>query len=299
MSWQTIASDIPTFGDDFLSFPYIQWVNNGKSLEPRAERGGFAMPDDQYELLGDFPADADSRGFNLKSGETLLVSFTHRLQAAVLATRFAWIKDETFVPTYVDGARSKLQALALVKGSGGTLMVTLTFSGMAGKSFNDALKAHRQRVAKLTRAAGQEAPASIFFATYYAGEPTLVGSDQKSLITPVHLVDDGSFSLEAGFVGQEALSTVDWELVKQWHDAWNGKSGPNGDGEVRDVEQHGDAPAPAPTGTPSAGEAPSAAQVRLLRAIMKGRGWADDVIEGTLAGITADEAAALKAELQS
>ncbi|HIE38669.1 MAG TPA: hypothetical protein EYP77_06320 [Anaerolineae bacterium] len=229
MSWQNVS--IPD--EVQLSFPFIQWVNNGNSLDPRRPRGGFGMPEEQIDLAGDYPKDAELHKLILKSGEEVPMAFTHTLRAAVLATRFAWILDGKRTPTYVKGARSKLQALAIVEGQDAAFIAVLTFSGMAGKEFSDALKKHAKRVRRLTRAAGKEQSHGIFYATYTADEPKMVGRTAKSQITPVALGDEEFFDLDTAFVGEAALAQVDWDQVKAWKEAW-GKPGINGDGEVED-----------------------------------------------------------------
>jgi hypothetical protein len=40
MSWQNRQFD--ERGQEFISYPYIQWVNDGNSLDPRQKHGGFA-----------------------------------------------------------------------------------------------------------------------------------------------------------------------------------------------------------------------------------------------------------------
>jgi len=256
MSWQNGATQVPQ-STDKASFPFIQWVNDGSKLEPREPRGGFAMPDEQMQLAGDFPLDARMHGFYLKNNEQLQVAFTTAIRAAVLATRFAWIKDENFVPGYVPGARSKLQALCLVQGLEKSLLVVLTFAGMTGKSFSDAWKKHKERVQKATAKAGQKAPATIFYAVYNAGQPRLEGQGEKSWITPVVLDESADFDLDAAYVGDDALALVDWTLVEDWRKAWDNPKGPNGEGEISETEE-----APAKARPAASTPAPAAAPAR-------------------------------------
>ena len=313
MSWKNVAQNVPVFGSDTLSFPFIQWINYGSSLEPVAPLGGFGMPELQANLAANYPASAELRGFNIRSGKQVHIFFTHHLEAAILATRFAWIKDGNFIPNYAPGARSKLQALAVVKGVEGPMLVTLTFSGMASSTFSDALKAHRERIRDMTAQAGHPAPASIFYATLAAGEPVSVGKKgARSLITPVYLVQEEAYRLDVAFVGQETLEAlVDWEVVQQWYEAWRGRSGPNGDGTVGEEDDEEAAapaaPVPVPASTPQHAPAPAApsgsavpetrsgapalaGQKRLLSAVMRGKGYTQQEIAATLKGVTAPEA---------
>lgn len=266
MSWQSAANQVPQ-GDQKQMFPFVQWVNNGTTLEPRERRGGFAMPDEQMELAHGYPAGAVMHGLCLKAGGApIVVAYTATLTAAVLATRFAWVKEGDFVPTYVKGARGKLQALCVIRSEPGpdgdtAFIAVLTFTGKAGQSFSDALKGHRSRVQKATSKAGQRAPASIFYATFMAGEPEMAGEGtQQSLITPVVLAPE--FDLEAAYIGDAALALVDWTAVEEWRKAWDNPKGPNGDGEVHAANggpppppeeppaEYVPAPAPQPTPPP-------------------------------------------------
>lgn len=265
MSWQDVVDQIPQeeFGP---SFPYIQWVNDGGSLDPRAPTGGFAQPEEQMSLVGDWPRGAEMRGLALKSGELLQVAFAPWVRAAVLATRFAWILDGQRVPTYVPGARSKLQVLAVVAGERGPFLTMLTFSGMAGKEFAQAHRTHRRRVLK---AAGREVPASIFYATYTALGYKMVGKNgQQSRITGIGLEDASEeIDLDAAFIGEEALALVDWEQVAAWRTAWNGRQAViNGDnGEEWGYEEEPVATAPA---QPQAGVAVPAPAVPVAAPIL-------------------------------
>ena len=87
-------------GDDYITYPFIQWVNDGGSLEPRAPTGGFAMPLDQAEMVdGRIPGEV--RVLHHRNGDQTEVVFTTALEAAVLATRFTWIKDGAVAYTHL------------------------------------------------------------------------------------------------------------------------------------------------------------------------------------------------------
>lgn len=257
MSWQNAATQVPQ-GDHKAMFPFIQWVNNGQALDPREMQGGFAMPEEQMELAKNYPAGAVMHNLFFKQGgDPTAVAYSPTVTVAVLATRFAWVQGGDFVPAYVKGARGKLQALCVIGGEvaneGQTAFVAvLTFTGKSGQAFSEALKAHRQRVAKATAKAGQKAPASIFYATYQAGTPRLEGQGtEQSLVTPVELAP-GEFDPDTAYIGEAALALVDWNAVEEWRKAWENPKGPNGDGEVG----HGDDRA---VPAPAAGDPPVAA----------------------------------------
>ena len=238
MGWQDRTYQNPDEGG--AQYPFVQWVNDGGQLDPRNPRGGFAMPEDQVEMLGTYPAGAEVRNLVFRSGENTTIFFTERMEVAVLATRFCWIKDGNRVSSYVEGARSKLQALCLMRDADGRLAgpVMLTFRGIPGKHFAEAYKQHRARVNKATRG---KAPAYAFTMVITAGEPVMAGSHQKSRITPVVLADD--FDLDLNFIGDGVLETMDnsdfWAKVNAWKKAW-AMPGPNGDGEVEDDDNSDD-----------------------------------------------------------
>lgn len=234
--------------DDVVLFPFIQWVNSGGSLEPRSDGGGFAMPTDQAAMLGaNIPGNV--RALHHRGGDQTEVIFTTALDAAVLSTRFCWVKDGQMVPGYETGARGKLQSLALVRDADGKTVgpVLLTFRGHAGKQFSAALKTHREAVRKVT--AGK-APAYAFFGAYHAGEVQMVGSAQQSPITSIVLAD--GFDSDSAYVGDLALDSVDWDQVDAWNAAWerpgaNGGSGnghsPASGGDEKPKPRDPDAPA--------------------------------------------------------
>lgn len=233
MSWKDREYQYTDEGG--ASFPFIQWINDGSQLDPRNPRGGFAMPEEQMEDLGAYPAGADVRALTFRNGESTTVFFTEQMEVVVLATRFCWLKDGNRVSTYVPGARSKLQALCLMRGDTGFAgPMMLTFRGIPGKHFAEAYKKHRARVRKATKGA---APSYAFVMRIAAGEPTMVGSRQQSRITPVVLADD--FDPDASYVGDAVLDNFDnkefWAEVKAWREAW-AIPGPNGDGEVEDED---------------------------------------------------------------
>ena len=210
-------------------YPFIQWINDGGSLQPRSEIGGFAMDTDQANILGaNIPG--EMRVAHHRGGGATEMVFSTELEAAILDTRFTWVKNKRPIPNYEPGARSKLQALALVRSSSGEVAgpVMVTFKGYASKHFGEALKAHRERVRVGT---SNEAPAYAFFGAYHAGKVELVGSNQQSPITTLVYGDNGDvFDPDAAYVGDEALDAlVDWDQVDAWKKAWNGDADADSD----------------------------------------------------------------------
>ena len=211
------------------AFPFIQWINDGGSLEPRSEIGGFGMPLDQATMLGaNIPGDV--RAIHHRSGNTTEVIFGAALRIAVLETRFCWIKDKQVVPAYEPGARGKLQAMALVRDAGGNTVgpVMLTFKGLTSKQFGAALREQREVVRKAT--AGK-APTYAFFGTYQAGEIKMVGNETKSPVTTIVLAADG-FDPDVGFIGNETLDGLDWDQIDAWKAAWDQPGANGGDGST-------------------------------------------------------------------
>ncbi len=319
-NWKHHVDAVPA-PEGGATMPFIQWVNDPGKLEPRQARGGFAQPEESLEMAGDLPQGAEMVGFMLKNNTQLTVAYTPQLRAAILATRFAWVKDGEFVPDYVEGARSKLQAYALIAGETGPFISVLTFTGMSGKAFSEALKAHRARVKKLSREAGQEANSAMFYATLCAGEPKLEGKKAKSLVSPVEGRAE-ELDLDVAFVGADALALVDWAEVDTWKKAWKDVKGPNGDGVVEDEEEEVPVTAPLPAAAPAPATAPAllpaAASAsssplapvdtsgpaadgtqRILTALMRGKGYDAGVITATLDGITVNGATALLEELKT
>jgi hypothetical protein len=169
------------------------------------------MPEGEVAIADDTPA-ASLRCIADFSGGSEAVYYTPTLRVAVLATRFEWRVNGMTVQSYEEGARGKLRALCLVQGTKGPFQAVLTLSGLATRDFLAALREHRRRVRKATRAAGQAAPASIFFMGLEAGTP--VRLPQGGVRTPMVL--SGDFDPERDYIGDQAFSQIDWEKVKAW-----------------------------------------------------------------------------------
>ena len=107
MSWKD--HDYTRGDPQGASYPWIQWANDGGALEPRSKAGGFAMPVEQMERL-ERSIPGEVRNLHHRGGDATDVVFTAELEAAVLDTRFVWVKDGQALPDYEDGARGKLQA---------------------------------------------------------------------------------------------------------------------------------------------------------------------------------------------
>ena len=242
MSWKDRKSTIEV--GEGPAYPFMQFVHNGSSLEPRLEQGAFAMTLEQTDVLDAVPAGATPHTLHFRGGDAESVAVTPRITLAPLTTRFAWIKDQHRMGTYVKGARGKLQLLAYVlstpldEARAGELLyagpVMLTFTGLASKQVSDALKAHRAQVRKATRG---QAPSVLFTLTLGVAEPRLAGATQQSRITPIVLVEEGEFDPDRRYVG-DALAEVieqDWPEYEAWSQAWR-NPGPNGDGEIREED---------------------------------------------------------------
>jgi len=236
------------------SWPYIQMVNDGSTLDPRSANGGFAMPVEQSEAAGFVPSGMEQRNLIFRESAPTPVYFGEYVEVAPMTTRFAWIKDGHRVANYVEGARGKLQLLCYVKDSEGCWMgpVMLTTTGLASKNVSDAIKAHRERVYKATRG---KAPAAYFGMILSATDTQMGGGKQKSKVTPIVLESD--FDADRDYVGDTVADEVEslWEIqFKPWADAWKNNPGPNGDGEVPGTEEYEDntSAAPAPSRTAAA-----------------------------------------------
>jgi len=207
MSWQDAVQLVgvePTY-------PFVQWINDGGILSPRSKSGGFAMPESEAAVAGDIPKRAVRTVARFRTADEA-VFFATQMRVAVLAVRFSWTKDGVSVPQYVEGARGKAKALALIEGENGPFVAVMTLSGLASRDFLTAWKEHRARVRKVTRAAGKEAPASIFYMTVKAEETQKM--TQGSVRTPMAL--SGDFDPDRDYIGDQALSLINWDEVKAW-----------------------------------------------------------------------------------
>ena len=115
MAWQD-RNDSQILQEEMVcEYPFIQYVNDGSTLDPREATGGFAMSAEQAELLKATPHGAVEHTLIFSTGESEAVFFTDWLRFVPLATRFAWVKDGNRLGGFVDGARGKLQALGYVE----------------------------------------------------------------------------------------------------------------------------------------------------------------------------------------
>jgi len=226
MSWKDRTFEHP--GEEALSFPFIQWVNNGGSVEPRAERGGFACPTGQEVSIPGIDARLHHR-----NGEYTEVIFAQELSAAVFKTRFAWIKDGVRIANYTRGARGKLQVLVYVRGENGTAAVgpvMLTFTGIPSRQFGQLRKQFAAAVRKATKG---KAPAYAFWMRLKAGEVEMVGQSQKSPITTIELAAD--LDPDRDYIGDALVDSIPWPQAEEWAKAWD-SPGPNGEGEIAGAE---------------------------------------------------------------
>jgi len=207
MSWKNAATQIGSA----VALPLVQWVNDGGMVIPRQPKGGFALPQSEAGVAKDVLKGAIPVTVRFRGGDETAY-FSQQIRVAVLATRFVWMKDGVPIPAYAEGARGKVRVLALIEGEHGPFMGVLTFSGLASKDFWAAWRSHRERVRKQTRAAGQEAPASIFFMTLRAG--TQEKMSQGSVRTTVVLSEE--FSPDQDYIGDQAFALIRWDEVKTW-----------------------------------------------------------------------------------
>jgi hypothetical protein len=172
------------------TYPFVQWLNSQpalKQIHPVLAAGGFMLPTDQVGPLPKIqPVDVPHR--NGSSTEAYLIP---ELGFAVLATRFTWFKraagQTVYLGEYEEGARGKLQVLALVKGVAETEPVMLTLSGYASKSFLAALKAFRKEVLGAAKSvAGKPYPDYAFWLRVRAGSPVEVGSGSATSTVICH-----------------------------------------------------------------------------------------------------------------
>ena len=91
MSWQDRDHSQILQEEMVSEYPFIQYVNDGGSLEPREATGGFAMSAEQAELLKATPNGGVEHTLIFSTGESEVVFFTDWLRFVPLATRFAWV----------------------------------------------------------------------------------------------------------------------------------------------------------------------------------------------------------------
>lgn len=300
MAWQDRDNSQILQEEMVCEYPFIQYVNDGSTLDPRETTGGFAMSAEQAELLKATPNGGVEHTLIFSTGESEAVFFTDWLRFVPLATRFAWVKDGNRLGSFVDGARGKLQALGYVETADGYAgPVMLTVKGMASKDLAQALRDHRQAVRKATQG---KAPSVFFAVLLHVGEPALRGTKQKSRATPI--VRSNEFTPDVDYIGDELADIIEaeWETYKQWAAAWQHNPGPNGDGELAEgdtpVEEESDAPT-APVRAAKADATPATESTkRLLTALMRGKGFTPAAITAALDGLSADAAQDLLAELK-
>jgi len=204
------------------AYPYIQWVNNPRMLEPHQSSGGFARPTNQDIHSPGVPA-----VFHHGDGHTTEVVFSPELTVAILASRSAWVKDHLRLTSYTTGARKKLQVVCLLQlenGVEGPIM--LTFMGLAGSRFQAARYQFAQQVRQATKG---KAPAYAFWATFKAGQVEMVGRKQKSPITNVVLAR--KLDPDRDFIGATWVDYIDslWTEIDRWSSSWQ-RPGLNGEG---------------------------------------------------------------------
>ena len=214
--------------DELITFPFIQWVNDGGSLQPRSESGGFACPKDQ-----DVDIPGELAMFHHRDGGMTEVTFTSVLEVAVMKTRFAWVNDGVLSQDYTTGAHGKLQAACYVRGPDsepvGPLM--LTFTGLNTREFSSA---HREFLVDVQQATRGRAPSYAFWAQFEADERKMVGSEKQSAITGIKLAR--KVDPDRDYVGDALLDGIPWEKFDEWAADWD-EPGFNGSGTFEDEDQ--------------------------------------------------------------
>ncbi|HNT73478.1 MAG TPA: hypothetical protein PKH77_00525 [Anaerolineae bacterium] len=252
MSWKDREN--PIKDSDGPSYPFIQVVNNGQNLDPRAKNGKFALVADYGEVFGAALEGSEIANLVFRSGDATPVFVTDKLTFAPVVTRFAWIKDGNRLHEYVEGARGKLQVVGYFKGEDGgyhgPAMITAT--GTNSKEASDAIKAHKAAVNKATKG---QASGAYFGMQLQMGETRLVGSgSNQNYATPIALVKD--LDPDRDYVGDAIADDIEARHPEflAWREAWKGvKGGPNGDGEVPGTEEAETAPvATKPASAPGA-----------------------------------------------
>jgi len=222
--WENVAP-ASELAENFGSYPFIQWVNRGDTLEPARDRGGFAMPMGQACLI-------DGELAIIKHGDGTMTDslFRQELALAVVAQRFAWVKDGNRLAEYAEGARGKLQALVFTTEADGQILgpLVLTLKGTTSKALNELRKLHRQEVQALT--GDSRTPSWFFFMRLRAGQPTMAGRQAQSLVTPLERA--GSVT-EADFIGAPMVETINAYAsdIQRWAGAWKAQ-GANGEEEM-------------------------------------------------------------------
>jgi hypothetical protein len=247
MSWQDY--DAPEDHVAQVAYPYIQWIHGNPALKQVNKvlaSGGWMLPTDQVGAIdGVQPVEVAHK--NGASTEAYLVG---ELGLAVLATRFTWFfyRDGRveYLREYADGARGKLQALALVKVVSEAEPLMVTLSGMASKAFSECLKRFRKEVLGAARALTKKPyPDYTFWMRIRAGEPTKVGTgNATSVVTPptpawdtALLKDQSKRSeyLSTLFVGPEVLAAAQaaWSAAQTWREVrrQEGAAPANGNGD--------------------------------------------------------------------
>ncbi|MEA3309313.1 MAG: hypothetical protein U9Q70_07365, partial [Chloroflexota bacterium] len=234
MSWQAKSENSQVMKNDQYqpSYPFIQYINQGATLEPQQPRGGFAISEEQYTELGAYPVGAEMCNLRFRDGTETAVMFATELSIAPLVTRFSWVQDGHRLSDYTPGARGKLQLLTLIQTDEGLVgPVMLTVKGLTSKQLMAGLRQHRKSVKQATDGA---APAAFFTFKIQSGQPRMVGSGtRKSKITPVNFVESAEFNPDAAYIGDQLADFVEaeWETFAEWAAAWD-QAGPNGEGEI-------------------------------------------------------------------
>lgn len=236
------------------SYPFIQFMSNGRLMEPSQPRGKFAITKEQVLALanGDekdaLPQNAKLLELVFRNGKRVPAYVAEGLVVVPILTRFAWIKDGFRLPGYAKGAHGKMQLLCYVANNSHEFIgpLLLTASGLASKDLKNALRGHRTAVRKATQ---DQAPAYAFSMLLVVGDPIMRGSQQQSRACPIILDQQWEVILteqpDNHYIGDDLADEIEnrWSEYKKWAAAWS-QSGPNGDGEVVEDADASQLPAP-------------------------------------------------------
>jgi hypothetical protein len=190
---------------------------------------------DGFDCLLPWPVEAVKFGRGAKATRKDCYA-TRSAEIAILATKTRWYDRATGerIDGYREGAYSRLQLLALVKG-GGDKPYMLTVKGVAAGLLAKALTAVRQGpIAAGRRATGKPLAEATFWVTLRAAPAMTVGQQQATEIVPpaIELPGKGEDPLQwlgARYIGPELLAVVN-SLAEEATTWANSDAGGNGHG---------------------------------------------------------------------
>lgn len=189
-------------------YPVIAWNHEFGGLVAEVEKL------DGFDAMLPWPVETVRFGRGAKATRKECYG-ARRAEIAILATKTRWFDRATGerVAGYQDGAFSRLQLLALVKGAESGPFL-LSFKGVAAGELSKALTAVRRGpIAAGRRATGKDLAEAAFWLTIYAGKPQTVGQQQATEITPPHVEmpgkgDDALDWLGARYIGPQLMAVI-------------------------------------------------------------------------------------------